>query len=73
MVARLINSSTKRSTLTVLDDWSTIQIMNRTKTREQLLRVGSEIIAQQGFNMAGINAVLSRAGVPKGSFYIFQQ
>lgn len=45
--------------------------MNRTKTRDQLIRVGSEIIAQQGFNTAGINAVLSRAGVPKGSFYYY--
>jgi TetR/AcrR family transcriptional repressor of nem operon len=45
--------------------------MNRMATREELIRVGTEIIAQQGFNATGINAVLSKAGVPKGSFYYY--
>ncbi len=34
-----------------------------------LIDIGTDIIAEQGFNATGINAVLSRAGVPKGSFY----
>ncbi|MGM0984332.1 MAG: TetR family transcriptional regulator C-terminal domain-containing protein [Pseudomonadota bacterium] len=38
-------------------------------TRDKLIEIGAELIAEQGFNATGINAVLSRAGVPKGSFY----
>jgi TetR/AcrR family transcriptional repressor of nem operon len=45
--------------------------MSRTATREELIRVGTEIIAQQGFNTTGLNALLSTAGVPKGSFYYY--
>jgi len=45
--------------------------MTRNQTREQLIDVGTEIIGLHGFNTTGINAVLSRAGVPKGSFYYY--
>lgn len=45
--------------------------MNRTATREELIKAGMEIIARQGFNSTGINAVLQAAGVPKGSFYYY--
>jgi len=38
-------------------------------TRDRLIEIGAELIAEQGFNATGINAVLGRAGVPKGSFY----
>lgn len=38
-------------------------------TRDTLIRIGGEIIARHGFGSTGINAVLSAAGVPKGSFY----
>lgn len=38
-------------------------------TRDKLIEIGADLIAEQGFNATGINAVLSRAGVPKGSFY----
>jgi TetR/AcrR family transcriptional repressor of nem operon len=48
-----------------------MRFMGRTATREELIKVGTEIIAQQGFNITGINAVLSTAGVPKGSFYYY--
>lgn len=47
--------------------------MNRTATRDELIKVGTEIIAQQGFNTTGLNAILSTAGVPKGSFYHYFQ
>lgn len=43
----------------------------RTDTREELIRVGTEIIAEKGFNTTGIEAVLKTAGVPKGSFYYY--
>lgn len=45
--------------------------MKRTNKRQELIRVGSEIIVQQGFNAASINDVLVKAGVPKGSFYYY--
>lgn len=38
-------------------------------TRELLLRCGMEIFAEQGFAATGIDAVLKRVSVPKGSFY----
>jgi TetR/AcrR family transcriptional repressor of nem operon len=43
--------------------------MHSSTTREELIKVGTGIIALQGFNTTGLNAVLSTAGVPKGSFY----
>ncbi len=38
-------------------------------TRELLLRCGMEMLTEQGFASTGIDAVLKRVGVPKGSFY----
>lgn len=38
-------------------------------TREALIRCGMEILTEQGFMSTGIEAVLKRIGVPKGSFY----
>lgn len=45
--------------------------MTRTETRDELIKVGTEIIGQHGFSTTGINAVLSTAGIPKGSFYYY--
>ena len=38
-------------------------------TREALLRCGMEVLTEQGFAATGIDAVLKRVSVPKGSFY----
>ena len=38
-------------------------------TREALLRCGMEVLTEQGFAATGIDAVLKRVRVPKGSFY----
>lgn len=38
-------------------------------TRELLLRAGLEVLTEKGFSAAGIDEILGRAGVPKGSFY----
>ncbi|WP_434986622.1 TetR family transcriptional regulator C-terminal domain-containing protein [Vreelandella zhaodongensis] len=43
--------------------------MKNTATRDKLIDTGAELIAQQGYNATGINAVLKACGVPKGSFY----
>lgn len=40
-----------------------------TDTRTALLRCGVEILTAQGLSATGIDTVLKRVGVPKGSFY----
>lgn len=45
--------------------------MKRTSKRQELIRVGSNLITQRGFNAASINEILSRTDVPKGSFYYY--
>lgn len=42
---------------------------SREQTREALLRAGTEILTEHGFASTGIDMVLKRVGVPKGSFY----
>ena len=38
-------------------------------TREALIRCGVEVLTEQGFMATGIDGILKRVGVPKGSFY----
>lgn len=38
-------------------------------TREALLLAGMAILTERGFNTVGIDMILKRVGVPKGSFY----
>lgn len=38
-------------------------------TRDKILRIGAEIIHLKGFHHTGIQEILDKAGVPKGSFY----
>ncbi|GGF57358.1 acrylate utilization transcriptional regulator AcuR [Alteromonas lipolytica] len=38
-------------------------------TKEALLLAGMAILTEQGFNTVGIDMILKRVGVPKGSFY----
>ncbi|MBN3789513.1 TetR/AcrR family transcriptional regulator [Burkholderia sp. Ac-20353] len=38
-------------------------------TRDALLRTGLEVLTEKGFSAAGLDEILGRAGVPKGSFY----
>ena len=38
-------------------------------TRDLLLRAGLEVLTAKGFSSTGIDEVLRRVGVPKGSFY----
>lgn len=39
------------------------------ETREALIRCGTEVLTEQGFMATGIDYILKRVGVPKGSFY----
>mgnify|MGYP001794838505 FL=1 len=38
--------------------------MKRTRKREDLIRVGREIIVRQGFNATGLSDILAAAEVP---------
>lgn len=38
-------------------------------TREALLRAGVELLTEKGFTATGLDEILKRVGVPKGSFY----
>ncbi len=40
-----------------------------TETRDLLLRAGLEVLTEKGFSATGIDEILGRVGVPKGSFY----
>lgn len=43
----------------------------RGDTRAALIRCGTEMCTERGFQVTGIDEVLKRVGVPKGSFYHF--
>lgn len=45
----------------------------KTKTKEDIIKAAFEIIHRKGFNSTGIQEILTRAGVPKGSFYFYFQ
>ncbi|MBB3190301.1 TetR/AcrR family transcriptional regulator [Halomonas cerina] len=40
-------------------------------TRAALIRSGVEVLTEQGFAVSGIDGILRRVGVPKGSFYYY--
>ncbi|WP_136246894.1 acrylate utilization transcriptional regulator AcuR [Halomonas borealis] len=40
-------------------------------TRAALIRSGVEVLTEQGFAVSGIDGILKRVGVPKGSFYYY--
>jgi len=43
--------------------------MEKKDTKAEIIAAGTELIALQGYNATGIDAVLKKVGVPKGSFY----
>jgi len=45
--------------------------MAKRDTRAELIAAGMQLFAGQGYNATGIDAVLKRSGIPKGSFYHF--
>lgn len=46
-----------------------IRATARTDTRQVLVWCGTELLTERGFQITGIEEVLKRVGVPKGSFY----
>ncbi len=45
--------------------------MGKEKTKDLLLEAGKATFLEKGYGNAGIEAILSAAGVPKGSFYYY--
>lgn len=43
----------------------------RGETRARLVRIGTEILSEKGFESTGLEEILDRAQVPKGSFYYY--
>src|ERR1700743_1698789 len=50
---------------------ATARISSRSETRDRLIQIGTEILSEKGFDATGLDEVLRRANVPKGSFYHF--
>lgn len=58
--------------LVILDDWSYIIIMSRRNVREireRLLDEGVSLLMEQGYHGTGLQEIVQKVGVPKGSFY----
>jgi len=47
------------------------RVSGRPDTKQALVWCGTELLTERGFQMTGIEEVLKRVGVPKGSFYHF--
>ncbi len=45
--------------------------MSSEDTKKRIIRVGAGIVRARGFRATGIQEVLDKAGVPKGSFYFY--
>lgn len=43
--------------------------MEKKNVRNDIIRIGTDLISRQGFNATGLDAILKKAAVPKGSFY----
>lgn len=54
-----------------LNDTTLSRSAARAESRNRLIRTGAEILCEQSFASMGIEAVLQRAGLSKGSFYHF--
>jgi TetR/AcrR family transcriptional repressor of nem operon len=62
--------------LQLIIDWSIVEAMARTRDdqkfnqrRDSLISVGEELFITSSFNSVGLNDILKRAAIPKGSFY----
>lgn len=47
------------------------KVATKNDTKKLLLEAGAEIMIEKGYSNTGIQEVLSRVGVPKGSFYYY--
>lgn len=47
------------------------EVAGYNETRESLIRAGMEVLTEKGFSSTGLDEILRRVSVPKGSFYHF--
>lgn len=47
------------------------EVTGYNETRESLIRAGMEVLTEKGFSSTGLDEILRRVSVPKGSFYHF--
>jgi AcrR family transcriptional regulator len=40
-------------------------------TRDEIIRIGAQLIHSQGYKATGLQQILDVAGIPKGSFYFY--
>ncbi len=45
------------------------KVLNKPDTRQVLIEAGADVMIEKGYTNSGIQEVLSKVGVPKGSFY----
>jgi len=64
-----LGSKSTRSNVVVRDRMK--RAAGRSDTRRALVWCGTELLTERGFQVTGIEEVLKRVGVPKGSFYHF--
>lgn len=57
--------------LRIIDDRSIIIDMSKEDTRAELIATGMKEMLLGGYDSVGIASVLSKSGVPKGSFYYY--
>jgi len=57
--------------LTSQDDRSNTSPMKKTSTKEKIIDASYNLMVEKGYNNTGLKEILTRAGVPKGSFYHF--
>lgn len=43
----------------------------KTKTIDNILEIGADLILKNGYNNVGLNKILQAANIPKGSFYYY--
>jgi TetR/AcrR family transcriptional repressor of nem operon len=48
-----------------------VRAVNRTNTRELLIRAGTALMSERSYAATGVEEILKQAGVPRGSFYHF--
>ncbi|MBA3992233.1 MAG: TetR family transcriptional regulator [Cyanobacteria bacterium DS2.3.42] len=49
------------------------KVLTKQDTRQLLIEAGAEVMIEKGYTNSGIQEVLSKVGVPKGSFYHYFQ
>ena len=49
------------------------KLLTKQDTRQLLIEAGAEVMIEKGYTNSGLQEVLSKVGVPKGSFYHYFQ